>query len=1052
MTDFLTKLSEQRRKFLEGLDANEGDINLDIFEDFYPDQAHFVFELLQNAEDAQATEVSFSLSSEGCGFEHNGARVFTEPDVRSITGIHNSTKEKSADEIGKFGVGFKSVFVYTLTPEIRSGDFAFRISRLVMPERLDFDVGDRAVTRFWFPFNNPKKPKDVAFKEVGEGLHVLAETTLLFLSNIHAVNWKLDDEQQGSIMRIEHSDEHVEVLKESDGSTTVTSHFLRFSETVEGLSRQKVSIAFSLDPTKGKEPYRSDVPLAKQFKIVPVPGQVAVFFPAEKETSGLRYHLHAPFVPELSRASIKDTPANAPLFEQLASLSVKALHGVKSLGFLTTDFLAVLPNRNDQLGDRYQVIREKITEAFNEQPLTPTFDKNHAPAKHLIQAKASLKELLSIEDIEFLIEYSDVAPNWAASRALQGTSVERFMSGLSIKDWDVDDFLEELAGTLNTSYSWSPPETEFLEWLSAKSPEWVQQLYALLASDPDTKDELYQLTDAKIVKLRDGTYGVPNESYFPDEHGRYEKIVPCVDRAVLDGGTNPKRKKFAKLFLEEVGVTEIGERQLVEALLEKRYSSSDHSFNEKDYVAHLQRFIALVEKDPSSGSSISKYRIFPGDDNKWHTPREIYLDAPYLNTGLSEYYEIVRNPSKMVKLHPLHKKLPIEKKEIAKLAEKLGAQTILRIEQTSCRENPKWNYLLQVSGSRWSEYSIDQDYRVAELRKIAKTRSVLLSNLIWRTLTSELESPYSRYLKAQYRINRSGGSRYAESQLIHDLKELEWVPQSGKFVRPAAARAELLPAGFTFDPGWGWVTATEFGRDVELENEKARAEAEAVVTKKSKRTAAAAELGFDNPEDLELLNELSSLSAQERLEMLEESRRRKRAVELPENEPSNTERRDAKMRERAVDAQGRETEKRSRSVSVGQGAVKEEAKQYLQHQYTGNDGLFCQICEEPMPFALDDGSPYFEAVEFLSDSELKKRHPQNYLALCPNHAAMFRHANGSKGVIKDMLVDLTESRLEVVLAQADQTIYFTKTHIADLKSALQAETNSDFKQVKTSDS
>ena len=82
MSVFLKALMEQRRKFLDGLDANEGDINLDIFEDFYPDQAHFVFELLQNAEDTGATEVSFTLTEEGCWFEHNGTRPFTEPDVR----------------------------------------------------------------------------------------------------------------------------------------------------------------------------------------------------------------------------------------------------------------------------------------------------------------------------------------------------------------------------------------------------------------------------------------------------------------------------------------------------------------------------------------------------------------------------------------------------------------------------------------------------------------------------------------------------------------------------------------------------------------------------------------------------------------------------------------------------------------------------------------------------------------------------------------------------------------------------------------------------------
>jgi DNA replication initiation complex subunit (GINS family) len=39
-----------------------------IVEDLYPDKAHFIFELLQNAEDRGATEVSFSLTPEKLRF------------------------------------------------------------------------------------------------------------------------------------------------------------------------------------------------------------------------------------------------------------------------------------------------------------------------------------------------------------------------------------------------------------------------------------------------------------------------------------------------------------------------------------------------------------------------------------------------------------------------------------------------------------------------------------------------------------------------------------------------------------------------------------------------------------------------------------------------------------------------------------------------------------------------------------------------------------------------------------------------------------------------
>jgi hypothetical protein len=52
--------------------------------------------------------------------------------------------------------------------------------------------------------------------------------------------------------------------------------------------------------------------------------------------------------------------------------------------------------------------------------------------------------------------------------------------------------------------------------------------------------------------------------------------------------------------------------------------------------------------------------------------------------------------------------------------------------------------------------------------------------------------------------------------------------------------------------------------------------------------------------------------------------------------------------------------------------------------------------------------------------------------------------------MKEMFIELSESRLEVVLAQSDETIYFTRTHIADLKSALGAEEDGGSESAKAS--
>ena len=411
--NFLDDLRIKRKKFLDGLEANEGDIDLDIFEDFYPDKAHFIYELLQNAEDANASNVRFILSEKSFVCEHDG-RPFDEADIKAITGIGAGTKREDDDKIGRFGIGFKATFVYTDTPRIWSPRFAFEISDKVLPKEMTLNpsLGDR--TRFEFPFDSSKKSAKDAFCEVKAGLEEISADTLLFLSHIESIDWRVEGETEANLLRVSRSDHHVETRKKRDGKATKSSHFLRFTQPVEGLDKQYVAIAFELDPVPGGSSSSTNVPLAKRFQIAPAtPGRVAVYFDCARETSGLRFHLHAPFVPELSRASVKDTPANEPLFQQLAVLAANSLSIIRGLGLLDRDFLAALPNPNDTLPTRYECIRAAIVDAMNEQPLTPTHSGRHKPAKRLLQAGAPLKNLLNAEDIAILRGSEEARNDWA---------------------------------------------------------------------------------------------------------------------------------------------------------------------------------------------------------------------------------------------------------------------------------------------------------------------------------------------------------------------------------------------------------------------------------------------------------------------------------------------------------------------------------------------------------------------------------------------------------------------------------------------------------------
>jgi hypothetical protein len=401
-----------------------------------------------------------------------------------------------------------------------------------------------------------------------------------------------------------------------------------------------------------------------------------VFFPANKETSGLRFHVHAPFVPELSRASVKETPVNQPLFQQVAKLAAVSLPAIRDLGLLTPDFLAVLPNPRDDIPPRYQCVRAAIIEAMKTQPLTPTYARSHAPAKHLLAAKASLKELLSDEDLELLIEGHEVPPRWSITATQRNSNTDRFLEGLGINEWDIRQFTDLLRrkGSDRERYISShpyrivdPPDPEFMTWLSEKPLAWHQKLYALLYTELSPQGGCAQLSGLKIVRLVDGSYKKGSKCFFAGRAREDDPILRRVDSRVFTSGQGATQQENAKRFLEEVGVREVGEAEEIESLLKQRYSDDDN-FDPRQ--SDLKRFVALVEKDSSKAELFAQYFIFECDDG-WRKPRAVFLDQPFLDTGLGAYYCALEKDAK----HGLvdrYRHCGIEIKRLTQFAQAVG--------------------------------------------------------------------------------------------------------------------------------------------------------------------------------------------------------------------------------------------------------------------------------------------------------------------------------------------------------------------------------------------
>ena len=503
--EFIEKLANENKGMADMLNNKRFAGMKRILADFYPDNAHFIYELLQNAEDTKATKVTFVLENKRLVYTHNGQRVFNERDIESITSIGDSSKADDINTIGKFGVGFKAVFTYTNTPKIYSGNYAFEINDLVIPKCIPDIERDPNITMFSFPFNNDNKNEQLAYNEIKIGLEKLHDNTLLFLQNINEISINID-ENEFIIKRDEIDDIQVEIYNSFHNKT---SRWLRFKKELPEHNRLYVSVAYAV---KKNEKTEKD-------EIEPIVGEVSIFFPAEKETSNLKFHIHAPFASTVARDSFKhDLEPNKRLIELISEAIADSLDYLKNHGFLTIYFLEVLPNNNDNISSFYQPIFLKCIETFQKQPYMLTESGEYQPSDVCYRGSANLKKLIGDQDLRIITGHTNVY--WSKNSFKKRAN--DFIDSLEIYEFDEEDFYKKLSSISidygNNADSRNDDKEEFEQiktLFSSKSDEWYLNFYVFLKE----YKESHRIDEDRLkffIRLQNGQLNIDCKDCFFD--------------------------------------------------------------------------------------------------------------------------------------------------------------------------------------------------------------------------------------------------------------------------------------------------------------------------------------------------------------------------------------------------------------------------------------------------------------------------------------------------------------------------------------------------------
>ena len=494
---------------------------LDLLGQLYSERTHFIFELIQNAEDAGATELAFELFADRLELRHDG-RSFTEADVRGVCGVGKSAKSGDLTAIGKFGIGFKSVYAYTRSPRVYSGDEHFGIESYVRPFPVEPLALPSAGTLFVFPFDHDTVPAAVAASEIAAALAALQPRILLFLRNI-------------ARLRVAGAEVPASLLERS----VVPGPDARRRVTLSRNGRAGEEWLAWHRPALDQAPPVEIAFRTQAGRLVSCDSSpLIVSFPTEKETF-LGFLVQGPYRTTPARDNVPGhDPSNQLLVRETGTLLGDVLRELRDDGLLTVEALQTLPLEETRFpaGSMFRPLFDAVGEILTTEAMIPVAGGGYGVAVDLeLAGGAGVPELLDPDQLGVLcgagrpVRFADASITEHLAPALW-----RYLRD----EIGIDEVTPAEVVARVTR-----------EFLEAQADEWITRFYGFLYYN---SSEWEAARAAPVIRLEDGSHVAPFDAqdrlavYLP---GPVASSLPTVRRAIAGSPA-------ARRFLEALNLAE----------------------------------------------------------------------------------------------------------------------------------------------------------------------------------------------------------------------------------------------------------------------------------------------------------------------------------------------------------------------------------------------------------------------------------------------------------------------------------------------------------------
>lgn len=708
------EIVQQQKKVVNAIKESNLNGMWDILADLYNDPSHFIYEILQNAEDTSAEYVRFELYKDKIDIYHNG-RNFNIADIVSITGIGISTKKENINAIGKFGVGFKSVFAITESPSIYSGEYSFEIKDFAVPYKISpipQQGIDEGYTKICLPFNHREKTPESILDMLQDKLEKLDLKTLLFLKNIREIQYKTP-RNKGHYIKEERSFKNKKNVKKITViSETSTSEYIKFEKNIQIDNNELViAIAYKLD---GEQ-------------IIPEnDSRLFVFFPTEKETY-LKFLIHGPFKTTPTRENIPISDVqNKAILEEISNLVAESISVVKSIGLLNTSFFNILPIqiviKETKGNDIYLSIFEEVKNKFlSDEDLLPTHNKDFTrPEKAALARGKELTGLLNPKDLEKLF----LKTNWLDTSITENLTKELWdylKKELDITEVDFEFFAKNI-------------DSSFFE---DKTDEWMMNFYRKLIDQKalwrprlSWQDEGI-LRKKPIIRIENNTHVIPfvnkkPQVYLPSNNVSYFKTVKEIfvkDEQILN-------------FFGEFGLSEPDKIAEIREIILPKYENSKTVENFDEYLSDF-KIILQYGESPLLKEDLRQSAFLISDDLiTLRKPEEVYFNSKELKEYFTDSESASFISEKLIN--------SFEQEKIIKFLKNLGIQFAPKriISSKTYLNDEKRKKLREQSDlPNASKYNFE-DYDIENLNDFLDNPTKKGSISLWNMFISDVEEEY----------------------------------------------------------------------------------------------------------------------------------------------------------------------------------------------------------------------------------------------------------------------------------------------------------------------